>query len=95
MLTIWTRFFGQTNTKPARIVATTPNGHRATISYDYENAQACHIRAAKALIKKIDDEHRKKYNAPSPWTKTVWRMGDFNKGYIHVNANDTGWVYTD
>ena len=53
MIAIETKYIGASNTRPARIVATTCTGHRLvqTIDYSLDGAER-HFRAAQALIRK-------------------------------------------
>jgi hypothetical protein len=50
MIAIETRFLGPTDTKGARILATTCNGQRLTLPYDYTGDE--HRKAAEALATK-------------------------------------------
>lgn len=51
---ITTKYHGPTNTKGARISATTESGIRITIGYPYElSGEACHRKAAEALCAKM------------------------------------------
>lgn len=54
MITIETKFYGPTNTRGSKIIASTCNGHRLSISYPYElSGEACHRKAAQALADKM------------------------------------------
>lgn len=51
---ITTKFLGPTNTKPSRIKATCERGS-VTLSWEYSyDAEVNHLRAAKALAKRLD-----------------------------------------
>ena len=51
---IVTKYTGATNTRGARIWASTSDGHRVSISYPYElSGEACHKKAAEALCEKM------------------------------------------
>lgn len=50
MIVITTKFYGPTNTKGARVVASTSGGHRHTVGYDYANGPLeSHRKAATGL----------------------------------------------
>ena len=55
MQAITTKFLGATNTKPARIKATSGSGISVTVSYDYGNTEVKeHAQAVIALCKKLN-----------------------------------------
>ncbi len=53
MQTIETRYCGPTNTKGARIIATTASGLRFIIPYCGDDGEACHRRAATELAESL------------------------------------------
>ena len=79
MQTIKTKFISSTNTKCARIKATTTGGISKTIAFPYElDSEAAHYQAARALIvEKMPD-----------WTGD-YIQGHMADGYVFVMASDT------
>ncbi len=74
MLSIETHFVGPTNTKGARYVATTANGHRAVVSKDYGlNDEQEHARAAMQLASTM------LYGPQGGWV-----AGSTKRGYVFV-----------
>jgi len=54
MQAIRTKYHGPTNTRGARITATSGSGLKCTIPYPYElSGEACHREAATALCNKL------------------------------------------
>jgi len=55
MQAIETKYFGATNTRGSRIIATTGSGHhKLAIPYPHElSGEACHAAAAEALATKL------------------------------------------
>lgn len=72
MKAIETKFYGATNTRGARIVASDSDGNRATISYPYElSGEAVHRAAADQLCGKMG------------WTGAL-AGGATKRGYVFV-----------
>lgn len=72
---ISTKFVGPTNFRGARIVATTSNGHRHTIPYDYSlSTEDAHAAAARDLANSMQ------------WTGTLI-AGGTKTGYVYVFAD--------
>ena len=62
MQAITTKFLGATNTKPARIKATSCSGISVTVSYDYGLTEIQeHVQAVIALCKKLNWTDRGKF----------------------------------
>ena len=74
MIAIQTKYIGPTDTKPSRIVATTANGQRVTVSYDNASRNP-HRDAALALCKKVG------------WTGTL-AEGGTKEGSVFVFVDD-------
>jgi len=76
---IETKKHGPTNTRGARIIATSASGERVTIGYPYElSGVDCHAKAAEALARKLEwiracDEFEDRFVA-----------GATQKGYVFV-----------
>lgn len=64
-----TKYFGPTNTRGSKIIATSASGHRHTMACAYENHE--HIRAAQALAEKLGWQGR-------------WAGGATKEGYCFV-----------
>jgi hypothetical protein len=72
MKTISTKYAGATDRTGARIIATTSEGGRATVSYPHElSGAAAHWQAAHKLAKRLG------------WTGTM-QAGGIKNGYIFV-----------
>lgn len=75
MQSIVTKFLGPTNTRGARIKATSESGESLTISYDYSARSAdLHASAAEKLARKL------------AWGGK-WIGGGIKGGYVFVCAN--------
>ena len=77
MQTIQTKFLGATNTRGARIKATTSEGKSAFVDYSHElSGEAVHFEAVKKLCKKLN------------W-KGDFIAGATKSGYVFVFTNST------
>ena len=71
---IETHFVGPTNHRPSRITATTPSGHKLTLSWNSSlNIDANHYAAAQALCNQLD------------WG-TIKAGGSTKRGFVWVTS---------
>jgi hypothetical protein len=73
MIAIQTKYIGPSNTRGARIVASTSNGHRLSVPYDH--AGEPHRKAAIALARKMS------------WTGTL-AEGGTKQGQVFVFVDE-------
>ena len=77
MKSIQTKYLGPTTFRGSRIKAYAEGGAAITVSYDYENNEIAHDRAARALAEKMD------------WSGTYVRGGAADgRGNVYVNVGD-------
>ena len=80
MIAITTRYLGPTDTKGARIVAETPNGHRLVRSFDYAHfATSAHAAVACELARSLN------------WNPDTLIEGETKNGHVFVFANSQKW----
>lgn len=81
MQAIETRYFGPTNTRGARIKATTASGISRTVPYDHaENSEGAHWQAAKALAEQL--------GWAGYWA--AFTIKSNAKGYVFARVMNTG-----
>mgnify|MGYP001586299181 FL=1 len=77
MKSIQTKYLGPTTFRGSRIKAYAEGGAAITVSYDYENNEIAHDRAARALAEKMD------------WSGTYVRGGAADgRGNVYVNVGN-------
>lgn len=80
MIAITTRYLGPTDTKGARIVAETPNGHRLVRSFFYaHSATSAHAAVACELARSLN------------WNPDTLIEGETKTGHVFVFANSQKW----